>query len=80
MMYNAFLLLFCTSELFLLPVFWLGLAPVGLGPLSIFKFRDSSRSYSGIGVSGLFAASCCYTLVSFTIGIVLKIALILLMH
>ena len=38
MLYNGFLLLFCASELLLLPVFWLGLAPVGLGPLSIFKF------------------------------------------
>lgn len=80
MLYNEFLLLFCASELLLLPVFWLGLAPVGLGPLSIFKFKDSGRSYSDIGVSGLLAASCCYTLVTFTIGIVLKITLILLTH
>lgn len=80
MTYNEFLLIFCASELLLLPVFWLILAPVGLGPLSIFKFKDYGRSYSDIGVGGLFAASCCYTLVSFTIGIVFKIALILLMH
>lgn len=80
MLYNEFLLLFCASELLLLPVFWLGLAPVGLGPLSIFKFRGSSRSYSDIGVSGLLAASCCYTLVSFTIGILLKIAIMLIMY
>lgn len=80
MLYNEFLLLFCASELLLLPVFWLGLAPVGLGPLSIFKFKGSGRSYSDVGVSGLLAASCCYTLVSFTIGIMLKIALILLTH
>lgn len=80
MLYNEFLLLFCASELLLLPVFWLGFAPVGLGPLSIFKFGDSGRSYSDIGVSGLLAASCCYTLVSFTIGVVLKIALILLAY
>lgn len=80
MIYNEFLLLFCTFELFLLPAFWIVFGSVGLGPLSIFKFEYSGRSYSDIGVSGLFAASCCYTLVSFTIGIVLKIALILLMH
>lgn len=80
MIYNEFLLLFCTFELFLLPAFWLVLVPVGLGPLSIFKFKDSGRSYSDIGVSGLLVASCCYTLVSFTIGIVLKIAIMLLMH
>lgn len=80
MTYNDFLLLLCTSELLLLPVFWLVLAPVGLGPLSIFKFKDYGRSYSDIGVSGLLAASCCYTLVSFTIGIVLKIIIQLVMH
>lgn len=80
MLYNEFLLLFCASELLLLPVFWLGLAPVGLGLLSIFKFKGSGRSCSDIGVSGLFAASYCYTLVTFTIGIVFKIALILLTH
>ena len=80
MLYNGFLLLFCASELLLLPVFWLGLAPVGLGPLSIFKFRDSSQSYKDIGVGGLCVASCCYTLVTFTIGIVLKIAIMLIMH
>lgn len=80
MIYNEFLLLFCTVELFLLPAFWIVFGSVGLGPLSIFKFEDSGRSYSDIGVSGLLVASCCYTLVSFTIGIVLKIALIRLTH
>ena len=60
--------------------FGLFFGSVGLGPLSIFKFGDSGRSYSDIGVSGLLAASCCYTLVSFTIGVVLKIVLILLAH
>lgn len=80
MVYNDFLLIVCTSELLLLPVFWLVLAPVGLGPLSIFKFKDSGRSYADIGVSSLLAASCCYTLVTFTIGIVLKIAIMLLIH
>ena len=80
MIYNEFLLLFCTFELFLLPAFWIVFGSVGLGPLSIFKFKDSGRSYNDIGVSGLLAASCCYTLVSFTIGIVLKIALTLLTH
>ena len=80
MIYNEFLLLFCTFELFLLPAFWVVFGSVGFGPLSIFKFGDSGRSYSDIGVSGLLAASCCYTLVSFTIGIVLKIAIMLLIH
>lgn len=80
MIYNDFLLLFCTFELFLLPAFWVVFGSVGLGPLSIFKLGDSGRSYSDIGVSGLLAASCCYTLVSFTIGVVLKIVLILLAH
>lgn len=80
MIYNEFLLLFCTFELFLLPAFWVVFGSVGLGPLSIFKFRDSSRSYNDIGVSGLLVASCCCTLVSFTIGIVIKIAIILLTH
>lgn len=80
MLYNEFLLLFCVSELFLLPAFWVVFGSVGLGPLSIFKFEDSGRPYSDIGVSGLLAASCCYTLVSFTIGVVLKIAIMLIMH
>lgn len=80
MIYNEFLLLFCTFELFLLPAFWVVFGSVGLGPLSIFKFEDSGRSYSDIGVSGLLAASWCYTLVTFTIGIVLKMAIMLIMH
>lgn len=80
MIYNDFLLLFCTFELFLLPAFWVVFGSIGLGPLSIFKFEDSGRPYSDIGVSGLLAASCCYTLVSFTIGVMLKIALMLLAH
>lgn len=80
MVYNDFLLLFCMSELLLLPVFWLVLGPVGFGPLSIFKFKDSGRSYNDVGVSGLLAASCCYTLVSFTVGVVLKIVIQLVMH
>ena len=80
MIYNEFLLLLCASELFLFPAFWIVFGSVGLGPLSIFKFKDSGRSYNDIGVGGLLAASCCYTLVSFTIGVVLKIVLILLAH
>lgn len=80
MIYNEFLLLFCMCELFLLPAFWVVFGSVGLGPLSIFKFKDSGRSYNDIGVSGLLVASCCYTLVTFTIGIVLKIAIMLLIH
>ena len=80
MIYNEFLLLFCASELFLFPAFWIVFGSVGLGPLSIFKFKDSGRSYNDIGVSGLLAASCCYTLVTFTIGIVLKIAIMLLIR
>lgn len=79
-MYDTFLLALCTAELLMLPVIWLVLAPVGLGPLSIFKFEGSGRSYEDIGVSGLLVASCCYTLVTFTIGIVLKIAIMLIMH
>lgn len=80
MLYNEFLLLFCVSELFLLPAFWLAFGAVGLGPLSVFKFMDSNRSYEDIGVSGLLVASCRYTLVTFTIGIVLKIVIMLIMH
>lgn len=79
-MYDTFLLALCTAELLMLPMIWLVLAPVGLGPLSIFKFEGPGRSYADIGGSGLCAASCCYTLVTFTIGIVLKIAIILLIR
>lgn len=80
MPYNVVLLLVCLTELLLLPAFWLAFGAVGLGPLSVFKFMDSNRSYEDIGVSGLFIASCCYTLVTFTIGIVLKIVIMLIMH
>ena len=69
-----------SSNAVFFPAFWIVFGSVGLGPLSIFKFKDSGRSYNDIGVSGLLAASCCYTLVTFTIGVVLKIALILLAH
>lgn len=80
MPYNVVLLLVCLTELLLLPAFWIAFGAVGLGPLSIFKFMDSSRSYEDIGVSGLFIASGCYTLVTFTIGVVIRIAIILLTH
>lgn len=81
MTYNDFLLIVCASELLLLPMVWLALRPVGLGPLSFFKFRRvGSLHEDACVVGGLYAASCCYTLVSFTIGIAFKIALILLTH
>lgn len=81
MTYNDFLLIVCTSELLLLPMVWLALRPVGLGPLSFFKFRRVGSLYEdACVVGGLYVASCCYTLVTFTIGIVLKIAIVLLQH